>query len=135
MATYESLKIITLPAGEDLSARGNHAVTLNASGRIVSTDAVTEVIVGTVAEKPSAAVGSPVSVALIAGGGIINMVAQAAVTRGHIVIPTTTDGKVAGVANIAALVANQMGAGIALEAAVADQVFEVLAMPIAGPTG
>ena len=60
------------------------------------------------------------------------MIANAAITRGHVIVPTATDGKVAGVAGIAGLAANQMGAGFALEVAVADQVFEVLAMPIAG---
>ena len=94
---------------------------------------MTEIIVGTIAEKPSAATDSPVAVALISGGGVIPMVAQAAITRGHIIIPTTTDGKVAGVAAVSNLAANQMGAGFALEAATAaDQVIEVLAMQIAG---
>ena len=134
MARYESLKVVTLEAGEDLTGGANHTVTLAASGRVVATDAVTDVIVGTIVHPPTtAAVGSPVSVALVAGGGIINMIANAVITRGHLIVPTAVDGRVAGVANIAALAANQMAAGFALEAAVADQIFEVLVMPIAGP--
>ena len=133
MARNESLKVVTLEAGEDLTAGANYAVTMNAAGRVVATDAITDIIVGTIVHPPTtAAVGSPVSVALISGGGIINMIAQAAIVRGRVIIPTTTDGKVAGVSGIAGLAANQMGSGFALEAAVADQVFEVLAMPIGG---
>ena len=133
MATHQAVKIVTLPAAGNLSGRLNQAVTINSSGRVTPTDAVTEIIVGTIAEKPSAATDSPVAVALIAGGGVIPMVAQAAITRGHIIIPTTTDGKVAGVAAVSNLATNQMGAGFALEAATAaDQVIEVLAMQIAG---
>ena len=131
MATYQAVKIVTLPAQGNLSGRLNQAVTINSEGRITPADAVTEVIVGTIAEKPSAVTDSPVAVALISGGGVIPMVAQAAITRGHIIIPTTTDGKVAGVANVAGLAANQVGVGFALEAATAaDQVIEVLAMSI-----
>ena len=134
MARNESLKVVTLEAGEDLTAGANYTVTMDANGRVVATDAVTDVIVGTVVHPPTtAAAGSPVSVALVPGGGIANMIANGAIVRGHLIVPTAVDGKVAGVANIAALVANQMAAGFALEAAVANQIFEVLVMPIAGP--
>ena len=133
MATYQAVKIVTLPAQGNLSGRLNQAVTINSDGRITPADAVTEVIVGTIAEKPSAVTDSPVAVALISGGGVIPMVAQAAITQGHIIVGTTTDGKVAGVAAVSNLAANQMGYGFALEAATAaDQVIEVLAMQIAG---
>ena len=129
MATYQAVKIVTLPAQGNLSTHPNHAVTINSSGRVVRTDAATDVIIGTIAEKPSSATGSPVAVALISGGGVIPMVASAAITRGNIIVPTTTDGKVAGVANVAGLAANQIGVGFALEAATAeDEVIEVLAM-------
>lgn len=134
MARYESLKVVSLPAGEDLTGGADYTVTVDANGRVVATDAVTDVIVGTIVHPPPlAAVGSPVSVALVPGGGIVNMIANVAIVRGHLIVPTAADGKVAGVANIAGLAANQMAAGFALEAAVANQVFEVLAMPIAGP--
>ena len=135
MANDQCIKIVSLPAGADLTGAYLHALTIDATGRVVSADAATEFVIGILAEAPTVAtIGFNVSVMLIGGGGIGKCVAQAAITAGHVLIPTATAGKVAGVANIGALVADQMSFGIALEAAAAaDQIISFLAMTVAAP--
>ncbi len=134
-ADVNRAKQVFLPAGEDLTGDVAEALTVNASGQVVKISAATDVIVGALAEEPSAAtVGTNVKVTLVGGGGKLEMKAGAAITTGNLIVASATSGRVAGVADIAALAANQMAVGIALEAATAGDVFEVLAMTIAGPT-
>ena len=138
MANYQSCKTVSLVAGEDLRGDVYGALTIDASGRAVKTSAATSLIVGVLAEEPRkdmATTGETVPVAIIGGGGALKMKAGAAITAGQIVIPSATAGRVAGVANIAALAANEMAVGVALEAAADGDVFSVLAQTIAGPTG
>ena len=127
MASTQCVKIVSMLQGESLKGKLNYALTINAAGRVVMTDAVTEAIIGTVASDPGVdTVGAIVSVAMVNGSGTLKVVANAAITRGHYVIPTTTDGKVAG----AATVTTQQAMGIALEAAsAADEVIEVFCHP------
>lgn len=136
MTTTQKACSVNLPVGEDLNGKYAHALTIDSNGRAVMADAATEVIVGFLSEDPgrtTVAGADYVPVAIVGGGGVLNAVANAAITAGQIIIPTTTDGKVAGVANIGALVADQTACGIALESAAANQVFEILAMPVSGP--
>ena len=137
MSTTKSIDLVNLPAGEDLNDALYHALTINASGQVIQTDATTDRVIGSLAENPgrTTVAGDMVAVQLVGKGGVGLVKANAAITAGHLLVPTATDGKVAGVANIAALSANQMGFGIALEAATAaDEVIRYLAQVIAGPT-
>ena len=140
MAVYESCTVITMIAGGDLRDDIYKALTVDATGRVVLTDAVDDVIVGFLAENPRsdiATTGNDVPVVLVGAGGRLKAKAAAAVTRGHLIVPSATanrNGQVGGVANIAALGANQMAIGFALETAADNQVFEILAMTIAAPT-
>ena len=134
MATTQAVKAVTLPAGEDLTGDYAEIVKINATGQVVKVTAVTDITVGVLAESaPSSDTGQGVPVALISGGGVLKFKAGAAIVAGNLLVPHTTDGRVAGIANIAALVANQMGIGIALSAAAVGEIFSGLAMPIAGP--
>ena len=135
MANYQSCKTVSLPAGEDLRGDFAEALTINASGQVVKTSAAANVIVGALAEEPSiSTAGVAVAVALIGGGGVLKMKAGATITAGQLIVASATAGRVAGVADIAGLAANQMAAGMALEAAAAGDIFSVLAQTIAGPT-
>ena len=129
MASTQCVKIVSMRQGESLKGKLNYALTINSAGRVIMTDAVTEVIIGTVASDPGVdTVGAPVSVAMVSGSGTLKVVANAAITRGHAVVPTATDGKVSGVA--IGTVSAQQAMGIALEAAsAADEVIEVFCHP------
>ena len=135
MAGTEAIKLVSLPQGESLVGDFAEVLKINATGQVIKQAAVTDVVIGVLAEEPSViTVGVHVSVALIGGGGILKAKAGAAITAGQLLVPDATDGRVAGVADIAALVANQMAFGIALESAADGEIFEFLAQPIAGPT-
>lgn len=137
MAAYESVTIVNLIAGEDL--RGDVYELLyvendSGVGKVIKTTAVTQTPIGVLAENPSADAstdGVTVPVALLQG--VVLMKAGAAITAGYIVVPDTTTGRVAGVANSGALAADSMGVGIALVTAADGDIFPVLAMPIAAP--
>ena len=133
MAQHQAIKHVTLEAGEDLNDSQFEAVTINANGQVVKADAVTEVIFGFLVQNTGKTeVGDAVTVAVVTGGGIAKAKASAAIVAGHLIIPTVTDGKVAGVANTAALAANQVAVGVALEAAAgANEIIPVLLQPIA----
>ena len=98
MATYDSVKTVSMIAGADLRTHINSAVTVNNSGRAVLTDSATDHMVGVVAAAPTGGSGSVVGVAVIGGGGIMPMRAGAAITAGQLLIPDgSTDGRVSGV--------------------------------------
>ena len=114
MANYQAVKVVSLPAGEDLTGDFAEIVKLNASGQVVKVTAVTDVTIGVLSESaPSSDTGQGVPVALIGGGGILKVKAGGAITAGQLIIPHGTDGRVNGIANIGALAANQMAFGIA----------------------
>lgn len=139
MASYQNCKSVNIPAGENLAGVPlAAALTIDATGRVVQSTTATDVIVGFLSETADSVqdtTGTVVPVAVVGGGGVGKAIANAAITVGHLIIPTTTAGEVAGAANIAALIANQMAVGIALEAATAQgDVIEVLYMSVSGPT-
>ena len=102
---------------------------------MVKSTSTTDVVVGVLAEDPGRDPnGQAVPVALIGGGGVIKMKAALAILAGHLVVPgSITAGAVSGMADIDDLAENQMAVGIALEGAVAGDLFEVLAMSVGGP--
>ena len=137
MASYQNCKTVSLVAGEDL--RGDYAAALkvNSSGRVVKTTDTTDIVVGVLAEEPrsdATTAGETVPVAVIGGGGVLKMKAALALLAGHVVVPSSiTAGRVTAMADIDDLAENQMAVGVALEGAVAGDIFEVLAQTIAGP--
>ena len=136
MANYQSCKTVSLVAGEDLRGDVYEALTVNDVGRAVKTSAATSHIVGALAENPASdrdTTGLTVPVAIIGGGGVLKMKAGAAITAGQLIVPDAIAGRVAGVANMAGLAADQMAIGVALEAASDGDVFSVLAQTIAAP--
>ena len=135
MANYQFCKVVSLAAGEDLTGSYAEALTVDASGRVVKTASATDVIVGALASEPATSTtGAAVAVALIGGGGVLKMRAAANIAAGALIIPSATGGRVEGAADIATLAENQMAVGIGLESASDGDIFEVLAMTIAGPT-
>ena len=133
MGSTEAIKLVSLPQGESLVGDFAEALKLNGSGQVVKQTAVTDAVIGILAEEPSVAtVGVHVSVFIIGGGGIGKVKAGAAITAGQLLIPDATDGRAAGVDAIADLAANQMAFGVALEAGADGEIIGFLAMPISG---
>lgn len=133
--SYESTRAVNLPAGEDLRNNLFHLVKLvNSGGRAVvqKTTAATDVGVGVLAEEPrkdAATTGENVPVVLL-DGGRTQMRAAGTITAGQYVVPSTTAGRVNGVT---ALAASQVAVGIALQSAVAGDIFDVLGYIIPKP--
>ena len=134
MASYQSCKVVSLPAGEDLTGDFAEALTVNSSGQVIKTTAATNHIVGALAENPAVSTtGVAVPVAIIGGGGILKIKAGGAITAGQLVVPSATAGRVDGVADIGSLADDQMAIGVALEDAADGDIFSVLAQTIAAP--
>lgn len=138
--SYESTQAVTLIAGEDLRGDVFKLLQLENDGgvaKVIKTTAVTDTTIGILAEEPDAAAttdGQAVSVVLLGSGGRAMVKAGATITAGQLVVADATAGRVAGVANIAALVADSMAIGVALESAVDGDIFEVLLQPISSAT-
>lgn len=92
--------------------------------------AATESIVGLLGSAP-AAIGDVVPVVQLQGR--VKMLAAGTIAAGNLLICGAA-GSVTGVANIGALVADQMAVGVALEAAVAGQIFEAVGLPLSSAT-
>ena len=137
MANYQSCKTVSLVAGEDLRGDVYGALKINGDGRVVKSTSTTDIVIGVLAEEPrkdAATTGERVAVTVIGGGGVLKMKAALALLAGHVVVPSSiTAGRVSGMADIDDLAENQMAVGVALEGAVAGDIFEVLAQSIAGP--
>ncbi len=138
MAGTQSTKVVNLIAGQDL--RGDFGELLQIEndagvGKVIKTTAVTNSPVGVLAEEPDAdrtTDGLTVPVALLEG--IIKVKAGATITAGQLIVPDVTAGRVAGVANQAALVADSTAIGIALESAADGEIFEMLAQVMTSST-
>ncbi len=139
MASTQNGMAVNLIAGQDL--RGDVFEILQIEndsdvGKVIKATAVANTVIGVLAEEPrtdATTDGETVPVALISGGGVLRMKAGATITAGQLIVPDTTAGRVAGVANAAALAADSMAIGVALESAVDGDIFGVLAMSIAAP--
>ena len=73
------------------------------------------------------------SVALISGGGVLLGHAGAAITAGQLLVADATGGRLAGVANLGAIVADDRAIGVALEGAADGEIFPFIADSIGGP--
>ena len=137
MATTESTINVNLIAGEDLRGDLHEILQIendSGIGKVIKATGVTNTVVGVLAEEPDKAVttdGLTVSVMILKG--ITTVKAGATITAGQLIVPDTTPGRVAGVANAGALAVDSMAIGVALESAVDDDIFRMLAMPIAAP--
>lgn len=137
MAATQATRSVNLIAGEDL--RGDLYEILQIEndggvGKVVKATAVANTVIGILAEDPRADVttdGLSVPVALLEG--VVKVKAGATITAGQLIVPDATAGRVAGVTGAAALAADSMAIGIALESAVDGDIFRVLAMSIAAP--
>lgn len=133
--SYEATRAINLPAGEDLRGNVFHLLKLvNSSGRAVlqKTTAATDLGLCVLAEEPRkdiATTGENVPVVML-DGSRTQMRAAGTITAGQFVVPSTTAGRVNGVT---ALVASQIAVGVALQSAVAGDVFDVMGYVIPKP--
>ena len=126
MASHDAVRTVTLTAGAALT--NGQVVQVSAARTVIATAATNDVVVGVCAE--TVASGSDVPVALLQG--IVEVEAgTGGVTAGEICVPDAT-GTVTGVADLPTLAVDQMGIGIALNTAVAGEIFEMLAQPICG---
>ncbi len=138
MASTQSTTAVNLIAGEDL--RGDFAELLKIEddsdvGKVIKTTAVTDSPVGILAEDPdSEATTDGVRVPVVLLQGVVKVKAGAAITAGQLIVPDTTAGRVAGIANQAALVADSTAIGIALESAADGEIFEMLAQVMTSST-
>ncbi len=137
MAAYESTKAVNLIAGEDLRDALYSLLYVEDDsdvGKVIKTTATTQTPVGILGENPRSDVstdGFGVPVVLL--NGIVKLLAGAAITAGNLIVADVTAGRVAGVADLAAIPADSMAIGVALESAIDGDVFEVLAQSIAAP--
>ena len=93
MATVNKACLVTFETGADLSDSFGELVNLNASGRVVKTDAVTDVAIGVIAQNiKESGSGVEIAVAILGAGGILKAKAGAAITRGHFLRPDATTG-------------------------------------------
>lgn len=138
--SYESTQAVTLIAGEDLRGDVYELLQFENDGgvaKVIKVTAVTDTAIGILAEEPDDAAttdGQAVSVVMLGSGGRAMVKAGATITAGQLVVSDTTAGRVAGVADVAALVADSMAIGIALESAVDGDIFEVLLQPMTSAT-
>ena len=136
MALFENVKQITLPAGSDFTSARLHLVTLATDGELdLATNGDGLPPVGIVAmDADSSDTGTVVPVALIAAGGLMTGIAGGAVTRGQLLVADASGansaGRLVGVTNMAGLSSNDMGVGIALEAAANGESVLFAAMPV-----
>ncbi len=138
MASAQSTVAVNLIAGQDL--RGDlyellHMEDDSGVAKVIKTTAVTNSPIGVLAEEPrtdATTDGETVPVALLQG--IVKVKAGAAISAGELIVPDTTAGRVAGVANQAALVADSTAIGIALQDAADGDIFEMLAQVMTSST-
>ena len=134
MSTFQACTVVSMVCGQNLSGDQYEALHINTSGQVVKQTTTDHIVCGILAENPgTTAAGDRVLIALIAAGGIMKGKAGGAITAGQILIPDTTDGRIAGIGGIGGLGVDHMAFGIALEAAADGQIFSFLAMPIGGP--
>ena len=138
MASSQSTVAVNMIAGEDL--RGDVYELLKIEddsnvGKVIKVTATTDSPVGILAEDPdSVATTDGVTVPVVLLQGIVKVKAGGAVTAGQLLIPDATAGRVIGVANQAALAADVVSVGIAMESAVDGDIFEMLAQVMTSST-
>ena len=137
MASFEAAKAVNLIAGEDLRGDLHEILQLEDDsnvGKVIKATGVTNTVIGILGEEPRTdATTDGIAVPVVLLQGIVKVKAGATITAGQLIVPDTTAGRVAGVANVGALAVDSMAIGIALESAVDGDIFEMFAMPIAAP--
>lgn len=138
--SYEATRAVNMIAGEDLRGGVFELLTIENDGgvaKVIKTTAPTDVAVGILAENPRSDAttdGENVPVVMLNGGGMCSMKAGGTITAGQLLVADTDAGRVVGVADIAALAADTMAVGIALESAVDGDIFNVLLQPMTSAT-
>lgn len=138
MSGTQSTVAVNLIAGEDLRGDLHELLYIENDsdvGKVIKTTAVTQNPIGVLAEEPRSDVttdGETVSVMLLQG--VVPMKAGGSVTAGQLVVADVTAGRVIGVANQAALVADSVAVGVALESAADGEIFNVLAQVMTSST-
>ena len=138
MASSQSTVAVNMIAGEDL--RGDIYELLKIEddsnvGKVIKVTATTDTPIGILAEDPdSVATTDGMTVPVVLLQGIVKIKAGGAVTAGQLLIPDATAGRVIGVANQAALAADVVSVGIAMESAVDGDIFEMLAQIMTSST-
>ena len=142
MASTQNVKTVNMIAGEDLrNAYGSILYIEDDSdvGKVIKTTApADQTPIGVLAEEPDSASttdGENVPVALFGGGGVFRVLAGGTVTAGQLLVADTTAGRVIGVADQDALVANVIAIGVALESAVDGDLFEMVAQVMTSSVG
>ncbi len=135
MASYESAKAVNMIAGEDLRDDLYELLQIEDDGgvgKVIKATAVTQVVVGILAENPRSDLttdGIVVPVVLLQG--IVKVKAGGTVTAGDaVIVDAGTPGRAVTAANIAAMAADSMAIGIALETVADGEIFEMLAVPL-----
>lgn len=119
MAINEANRVITRPAGADLSAQQFRFVKLDSSGNVVAIAAVTDRSIGVLQNKPTSGQAAEIAIdgVVKVKSGIAGAIAPAAV------IKTDASGKASNVA----VATTEFQLGVALNATAAvDQLVEVL---------
>lgn len=137
MASFENAEAVNMIAGEDLRNDVYEILQVendSGVGKVIKATGVTNTVVGILAENPdSDQTTDGLTVPVVLLKGVVNVKAGATITAGQLIVPDTTAGRVAGVANVGALAVDSMAIGVALESAVDGDIFAILAMPIAAP--
>lgn len=141
MAGAQNTKAVNLIAGEDLRGDVYQLLKIendNGVGKVVKTTAATDTPVGILAEDPrtdATTDGENVPVVLISAGGVALVTAGGTITAGQLLVADSgTPGTVVGVADQASLAADVTAIGIAVESAVANDIFRFVAMPLTSST-
>lgn len=138
MVASQSMKLVSLPAGESLAGDIYELLTIENDsnvGKVIKTTGPTVTPIGVLMESVDATTGADgrtVAVALLQG--IVPVKAGGSVTAGQILVADTDAGRVVGVANVAALAADTVAVGVALESASDGQVFNMLAQVMTSAT-
>ncbi len=134
MASFESARAVNMIAGEDLRSDVYELLQIeddSGVGKVIKATAVTQVVVGILGENPRTDLTTDgLSVPVVMLEGIVKVKAGGTVTAGDVVVVDGgTPGRAVTVADIAAMVADSMGIGIAMETVADGEIFSMLAMP------
>lgn len=138
MASTQSTKAVNLIAGEDL--RGDFAELLTMENdsdvaKVIKTTLPTQTPVGILGENPNPDISTDgLTVPVVLLQGVVKVKAGGSVTAGQLLVADTDAGRVVGVASQAALAADTVSVGVALESAADGEIFEMLAQIMTSST-
>ncbi len=144
MASSQYVKSVNILAGEDLrtsNTRGFGTLLTvendTGVGKVIGATTALITVVGVLAEEPDSAIdtdGENVPVVVIGGGGVAKCLAGGTITAGDLLVAGANGRAASGGADVAALVADAISFGVALESAVAGDVFEFVAQVMTSST-